>query len=173
MRTDLALFAATSGHSGVDRVFRNLVPELARLGLRVDLLTVAGHGPDYGEAPPGVRRMPLGTRHVHSALLPLVRYLRRERPQALLTDKDRVNRVALLARVLARVPTRVGVRLGTTVSVNLASRGPLDRWLQTASMRRIYRYADAVLVPSQGVAADLVRHARVPRALVHLSLIHI
>ena len=40
MKTDLAIFAATSGHSGVDRVLRNLVPAVARLGLRVDVLGV-------------------------------------------------------------------------------------------------------------------------------------
>lgn len=160
--TDLAVFAATSGHSGVDRVLGNLVPALAGLGLAVDVLGIAGHGPDYGELPAGVRRIALGTRHVNSALPALVRYLRRARPAALLTDKDRVNRVALLARFLAGVPTRVGVRLGTTVSVNLASRGPLERWLQTRSMRLFYRAADAVLVPSAGAAADLAAHARLP-----------
>jgi glycosyltransferase involved in cell wall biosynthesis len=168
MPPDLALFAATSGHSGVDRVFRNLVPELARRGLRVDLLGIAGHGPDYGVVPRGVRRIVFGTRHVNSALPALVRYLRRERPRALLTDKDRVNRIALLARALARVATRLGVRLGTTVSVNLASRGALERWLQTTSMRSFYRYADAVLVPSAGVARDLEHHARLLPGLIRV-----
>lgn len=161
-RTDLAVFAATSGHSGVDRVLRNLVPAVAARGLRVDVLGIRGHGPDYGDLPAGVRRVDLGTRHVTSALPALVRYLRRERPRALLSDKDRVNRVALIARRLAGVDTRVGVRLGTTVSVNLASRGALDRWQQTISMRLLYRDADAVLVPSRGAAEDLARHARLP-----------
>ena len=143
---DLAVFAATSGHSGVDRVLRNLVPAIAALGVRVDVLGIAGHGPRFEALPPGVRHLPLNARHVNSALPALVRYLRRERPAALLSDKDRVNRVALLARRLARVPTRVGVRLGTTVSVNLASRGAWERAVQTASMRWCYPAADAVLV---------------------------
>jgi glycosyltransferase involved in cell wall biosynthesis len=168
MTTDLAIFLATSGHSGVDRVFRNLVPEFARRGLRVDLLAIRGHGPDYGELPAGVRRIVFGTAHVNTALPALLRYLRRERPRVLLSDKDRVNRTSLIAQRLARVPTRVGVRLGTTPSVNLANRGALERWLQTASMRRLYRRADAVLVPSRGAAADLSRLARLPSSLVHV-----
>jgi len=161
--TDLAIFAATSGHSGVDRVLRNLVPAIAAHGLRVDLLGIGGHGPHWDELPAGVQRVALGTRHVNSALPALVRYLRRVRPAALLSDKDRVNRAAIIARALARVDCRLGVRLGTTVSVNLASRGRLDRWLQTWSMRTLYRHADAVLVPSQGAADDLARHAHLPR----------
>jgi glycosyltransferase involved in cell wall biosynthesis len=168
MSVDLAIFAATSGHSGVDRVLRNLVPAIAALGLRVDVLGVAGHGPVFPALPDGVRHLPLGAAHVNTAIPALVRYLRAERPAAMLSDKDRVNRAALLARALARVPTRVGVRQGTTVSVNLASRRASERWLQTASMRWIYPFADAVLVPSAGAADDLAAYARLPRERIHV-----
>lgn len=163
MATDLAIFAATSGHSGVDRVLRNLVPAIARLGPSVDVLGVEGHGPTFLELPTGVRHLPLGAAHVNTAVPALVRYLKCERPAALLSDKDRVNRAALFARWIAGGATRVGVRQGTTVSVNLASRKPTERWLQTASMRWIYPHADAVLVPSVGAADDLAAYARLPR----------
>lgn len=166
MTVDLAVFAATSGHSGVDRVLRNLVPAIARLGLRVDVPGIAGHGPRFDTVPDGVRLVPLHAHHVNSALPALVRYLRRERPTAMLSDKDRVNRAAIFARWLARVPTRVGVRLGTTVSVNLASRGAWERAVQTASMRWIYPAADAVLVPSAGAADDLAAHAHLAREAI-------
>jgi len=165
---DLAVFAATSGHSGVDRVLRNLVPAIARLGLRVDVLGVEGHGPKFDVLPQGVRHLPLGARHVNSAIPALIRYLRRERPEALLCDKDRVNRAALIARRLAGAKTRVGVRLGTTVSVNLASRGAFERFVQRASMRWIYPLADAVLVPSVGAADDLAAYADLPRGRIHV-----
>lgn len=166
MSPDLAVFAATSGHSGVDRVLQNLVPAIARLGLTVDVLGVEGHGPRFDQLPAGVRRVPLGAAHVNSAIPAVVRYLRREGPAALLSDKDRVNRAALAARWLARLPTRVGVRLGTTVSVNLASRGWWERRVQTASMRWLYPAADAILVPSAGAADDLAVHAHLPRSRI-------
>lgn len=168
MSTDLAIFAATSGHSGVDRVLRNLVPAIARLGVTVDVLGIDGHGPHFDQLPEGARHLPLGAQHVNSAIPALIRYLRRERPQAMLSDKDRVNRAALLARAVARVPTRVGLRQGTTVSVNLASRGAIDRWTQTLSMRWCYPAADALLVPSAGAADDLAAFARLPRERIHV-----
>ena len=46
----IALFLATSGHSGVDRAMQNLIPELARRGFRVDLLNIRQHGPYLKEA---------------------------------------------------------------------------------------------------------------------------
>lgn len=166
--TDLAIFTATSGHSGVDRIVANLVPALASLGLRVDVLKIRGHGPSLEHVPPGVRIVDLDSDHVLSALPGLVRYLRRERPRALLSDKDKVNRTALWARALARTATRGYVRLGTTVSTNLASRGIVDRAVQRWSMRTFYRWADGVVVPSQGVADDLGAFARLPCELIRV-----
>jgi len=161
-RTDLALFLATSGHSGVDRIMRNLVPEFARHGLRIDLLRVKGHGPYWDELPNNVRTVDLGVSHVNTALPALVRYLRRNRPEVLLSDKDKVNRTALMARALARVDTRVAVRIGTTVSKNLERRGWWARNSQLASIRLLYRHADGILTPSEGAAEDLARIAELP-----------
>jgi len=156
----LAIFAATSGHSGVDRIVRNLAIQLDAWGIGVDLLRIRGHGPEIQTgALAHARLVDLGAGHVTTSLPALVRWLRLERPAALLTDKDRVNRIAIIARRLAGVDTRLCVRLGTTVSVNLAGRGRTERWLQRASFRHLYPRADAVIVPSQGVAVDLSDYA--------------
>lgn len=166
-RPDLAIFVATSGHSGVDRIVTNLLPEFARAGLRVDLLQVHGHGPHIEALPHGVRRIELGSRHVSTSLLPLVRYLRRNQPRVLLSDKDRANRTALRAVRWSRVPTRVFVRLGTTVSVNLEAKRRLEAWIQRRSIRR-YGSAAGVIVPSQGAADDLARVGGLARETIRV-----
>jgi len=165
----IAIFAATSGHSGVDRVMRNLVMQMDAWGFGVDLLKIRGHGPEVEQQ--GLVRarvIDLGAAHVNSAFAALVRYLRQQRPRALLTDKDRVNRIAILARAIAGVDTRIVVRLGTTVSVNLADRGMVERMLQRASIRWLYPRAHAVLVPSRGVAKDLVDYAGLASAHIRV-----
>jgi glycosyltransferase involved in cell wall biosynthesis len=164
----IAIFAATSGHSGVDRVMTNLVMQWVAWGLPVDLLQVRGHGPHIAAPPPGLRLVDLGTRHVLSALPAILRYLRRERPRAMLCDKDRVNRIAILARGMSRRDTRLVVRLGTTLSRNLESRSRRESWLQTQSVRRLYPLADRVVVPSLGVAEDLAAHTGLDRGHVHV-----
>lgn len=161
--TDLAVFLATSGHSGVDRLAKNLIPALARRGYRIDLLKVRDHGPNLPEIPEGVRVVELGTRHVYPSLLPLLRYLRRERPRSLLSDKDRVNHTALLARALSGSPTYLALRMGTTVSIDLAKRKPWQRALTRASMGKLYPYADNVLVVSGGVADDMAAYTGLSR----------
>jgi glycosyltransferase involved in cell wall biosynthesis len=163
MATDLAIFLATSGHSGVDRLARNLVPALARRGYRIDLLKVRNHGPHLDAVPEGVRIVDLGSSHVYPSLPPLVRYLRRERPASLFCDKDRVNHTALLALKLAGVSTHLTLSMGTTVSIDLAGRGAWHRWKTRLSMGRLYAYADNVIVTSAGVADDMAAYTGLAR----------
>lgn len=165
----VAFFLATSGHSGVDRVMQRLIPAVAARGYPVDLLRVRGHGPDLGGEVRGVRVVDLGCSHVYACVGRVARYLRRERPTAMLADKDRVNRTALLARALSGVPVRLVLRSGTTISVDLASRGALDRRVQAASMRYLYGRAFRVLVPSLGAARDLSAYAGLPPS--HIAVV--
>ncbi len=159
----IAIFLATSGHSGVDRIMKNLIHGLAAAQVPVDLLRIKGHGPHLPELPPGARSVRLGVSHVQGALPALTKYLKSERPFAILSDKDRVNRTAILARAISRSQTKIAVRIGTTVSENLRRRDPMDRLVQRLSMRLLYPRADAILVPSSGAAEDLSRFARIPR----------
>lgn len=159
---------ATSGHSGVDRAMQHLVPEFARRGYIVDLLKVRKHGPELNETPPGVHIIDLGVNHVYTSLPAVIRYLRREHPAVMLSDKDRVNRTALLARALARVPTRLVFSSGTTISIDLSNRGPFERWLQRTSMGKLYPLADKVIVTSTGVADDMSDYTGLARNLIEV-----
>jgi glycosyltransferase involved in cell wall biosynthesis len=163
----LAIFVATSGHSGVDRVVRNLAPAIAERGVQVDVLRVHGHGPPIEAEPQAnLRIVELDAGHAYTALGPLIRYLRRHRPNALLTDKDRVNRIAILAHRLARSTARLVVRTGTTISSNLAGRKPIDRRINLWSMRYLYRLADAIVLPSKAAADDFAETVGLDRGRV-------
>ena len=161
-RPRLAFLFATAGRSGVDRLIGNLAPEIAARGYSVDLLHVRGHGPRLDDPPPGVRKVDLGARHAETALPALVRYLRREQPDVLMSGKDRINRTAYLARKLAGVSLTQVFRFGTTASVALPGRPLLERSLQRWSFRHLYPRVDRILVPSEGVREDLVEQFGVP-----------
>jgi len=158
----VAIFVATSGHSGVDRLIQHLVPAISRRCYPVDVLKIQGHGPHLEKLPRGVRLIELETKHVYTSFPALVRYLKRSRPAVMMTDKDRVNRTAILARACSRVATRLVVSSGTTISIDLAHRGPYERLLQRSSMGQLYRLADKVIVPSQGVAEDMAAYTGLP-----------
>ena len=158
----LAVFLATSGHSGVDRIMGLLLPHIASRGIKVDLLHVNGKGPHLPSGIKNLRVVQLGSSHSFTSLLPVVRYLKEEKPDALLSDKDRVNQVALLARKLAGTKTRVVVRSGTNITLTLKRRGVLEKLRHYLSMRYLYRWADGVLTASAGSALDLSSFAGIP-----------
>jgi len=162
MGKSLAVFLATSGHSGVDRIMKTLLPSIADRGIRVDLLHVTGHGPHIEEKQPHLRVIQLGSSHSFTGLFPLVGYLRREKPDAILSDKDRVNQVAIIAKHLAGVETKTAVRYGQTVSRRLENRPGWQKTVHYFSMKYLYRRADAIISPSEGAARDLSGFARIP-----------
>ena len=164
----IAIFVATSGHSGVDRLVGNLVPSLARRGYSVDVLKIHGHGPHLEELVPGVRIIDLGTKHVYSSFTALVDYMKLYQPAVMLTDKDRVNRTSLLARRWTGAPLRMVVSSGTTISIDLANRGLFERWLQKNSMRFLYPWADNIIVTSKGVADDMAIYTGLARDRINV-----
>ncbi|MGD9017183.1 MAG: glycosyltransferase [Desulfobacterales bacterium] len=168
-KSTLAVFLATSGHSGVDRVMGNLIPEMAGRGVSIDLLQIRGHGPYMDPLPAGVRRIDLGSTHVNSSLPALVRYLREEKPRVILSDKDRVNRTVLAAAAISGIPCRTVIRVGTTVSKNLDGRRWWHRRAQLISIRHLYARADAIIVPSMGAAEDLGRIGRLDPKKIHVA----
>ena len=168
LQRPLAFFLATSGHSGVDRVMGNLIREIASRGVAVDLLKIRNHGPHLSPIPKGVRVVDLGTAHVNSSLGAVIRYLKTETPRAVLSDKDRVNRLLILAKKATGTSARIIIRVGTTVSSNLARRSWWSRQTQYLSIRRLYSLADAIITPSSGAARDLVRIGKIAPQKVHV-----
>lgn len=164
----VALLFATSGHSGVDRVVANLLPEFGRTGVSFDLLTIANHGPRLDALPANVRALPLSAAHRNTVLPALVRYLRRERPVALLTASHRLNRASLVARMISRVDCRIVIRMGMSLSARAEEMGAWRGRRLLRSMRFWYPRADAVIAPSAGVGEDLQRYAGVTRECLHV-----
>ncbi|PLX84694.1 MAG: glycosyl transferase [Desulfuromonas sp.] len=161
-RPRIAVFVSFSGKGGVERMITRLCGGFIDLGCQVDLLLIKSQSEHLNELPPQVRLVKLGASHSLTCLWPLVRYLRRERPDGLLAAKDRANQVAIIARWLARVPTRLAIRMGTTISAALEGKGTLKKWQWYLPIWLLYRQADEIVGISQGVADDLASITGLP-----------
>jgi glycosyltransferase involved in cell wall biosynthesis len=116
------------------------------------------------------RRLNLRGLETLASIPALALYLRRERPDVLLSGASHVNLVSLWAQRLARVPLRLVLRASNDPigypeafpRAQRALRGCL-RWLA----RRSYPWADAVIAVSRGVAEDLACLTGMPRERIH------
>lgn len=158
----LAVVISFSGQGGVERMVGHLLRGFADLGVTVNLLALGDPAAAPEDLPAGVRRAETGVRHSTLAAPALARYLRRERPAAMLVAKDRAIRSAALARRLAGADTRLVGRLGTNLSAALRGQGPVKRWLRVMPMRRLYPWVDTVVAVSEGVADDTRRITGLP-----------
>lgn len=163
MKGRIALFLPSLRGGGAERVMVTLANGFGARGLAVDLVLAKAEGPYLKDVSEAVRVVDLGVSRVLASLPGLIRYLRRERPAAMLSAMNHANVVALLARKLARIPTRLVVSEHNTLSAGRHTL-PLGRarmmpWL----MRRTYPWATSIVAVSTGVGDDLAEAINIPR----------
>ncbi len=162
----IAIFLSFSGSGGVEKMVVNLAQGFFELGCRVDMVIARAHGVHLQLIPEGIRQIRLGKRHTLSNLPGLARYLKREKPDALLAVKDRGIKVAILARRIAGYKGTIVGRLGTTVSEAICGKGVFRRYLWYGSMRLFFPALDHVVAVSEGVAQDILAITGLPETRV-------
>lgn len=178
----IALFHPCLIQGGIPRVFIELARGLLEQGCDVDLVqatpppAIATNCPEPDAAaaedvrqlvPAGVRLIDLNTSRVLNSVVPLGRYLRRERPHALVSGALQANVAAAWARRWAGVSTRLIITehsiLSSVVENAAAARTPIRARISPFFVRWFYPWADAWVAVSPGVAADLAAVSGVPR----------
>ena len=162
----IALYLPSLRGGGAERMFLHLAKGFAERGCTVHLVLARAEGPYLPEVPADLPVFDLRASRVLTSLPGLVRYLRRERPFALLSALDHANSIAVCAQLIARVPTRVVATVHSTPSRVVANARTLRERLLPMWVRPFYRRAHAVVAVSQGVAEELVHYIGVPEQKV-------
>jgi glycosyltransferase involved in cell wall biosynthesis len=168
----VAVYMHTLYNGGVERVMFNLIQGFLERGIRVDLvLDYLEYSPFEKLLPPGTRLLPLGAKSTQKRLPRFIAYLKREKPDAVLSATHFANEVACLAKVAARCSRGPRTRLVLSEHTNLSadirdSAGRVRPRILAATTRWIYPLADAVVAVSDGVAEDMCRVSGLARKRV-------
>lgn len=162
----IALFIPSLHGGGAERVMVSLANGLVRRGIPVDLVLIKDAGVYRSHVDARVRVIDLKGKRVLTSFLAVARYLRRERPDAMLSAMNYVNVVAVWARMLSLGNTRLVLSEHANLSQALADTSGLVSkvlpWLMAVS----YRRADAIVAVSDGVADDLAATLGYPRTAI-------
>jgi len=151
-RIKLLLAIPHLGGGGAERVIANLARYLDPQRFEIYLVLLTDDGPGSEAPPEWVNVHRLGARRVRNAWLRLLRLIRVERPDVILSGMAHLNFLLLLLKPFFRRDTALLIRQNTTASA--AATGLLTR----LAYRNLYPRADGIVCQSQAMADDLAHH---------------
>lgn len=145
-------FLPDFGGGGAQRTLINLSAAFRQAGHDVILAAAQPDGPARGWVDPQVRTMSVGRGQLRHALLPLIRLMRTERPDVVLSTGLDANLIAVAARALAGRPRP---KLVVRETNSHRARGDVGMVRQRLT-GFAYQRADAVVALSEGVRQELI-----------------
>jgi glycosyltransferase involved in cell wall biosynthesis len=158
----VAFFLGSFGGGGIERITAHLAHNFVKLGVQIDLILNRADPTHLWQMPTETRIIDLKAPNLYLSLPGLVRYLRQDRPIALLAADHYLNEIALLAKRLARVPLRLVVAEHNQLSQTARNATKLKGRLTPLFARYLYPWADGIVAVSDGVAKDLAATALLP-----------
>ncbi len=164
----IALFHPCLIHGGIQRVFVDLALGFLERGLAVDIVQATSEGEFRDQVPVGARLVDLNASRALTSIIRLARYLRRERPDAVISGAIQTNLAAVLARAIARVPSRLVLTEHNIVSAIARDAPMLRTRVSPFFVRKLYPWADEIVTISEGSAEDLAVILGIPKNRIHV-----
>lgn len=162
----IALFLPSLEGGGAEKVMVTLANEFACRGFLVDLVVASAIGPYLSMLDPTVNIHDLRVPRVYKSLFPLIKYLRRFRPRALLSFMGYANAIAILACKLSAVGTRIVVSEHSFISGEQQLSNGLRAKISFLLIKQLYGIAHAVCSVSEGASRDLEKFVGLKRGSV-------
>ncbi len=156
----------TSG--GVEKMRLALARELIALGYDVDLVLCRVEGEYLPQVPKEARIVDLKAARTRNSLIPLIKYLRNETPDAMVVSLGPPNIIALLAGMFSGAGAPIFVTQHNALSNQTRSTATLQQKLVPWAYRALFPRAAGVLAVSEGVANDMAAVTRYPRDRIHV-----
>ena len=155
-----AFFIPGLNGGGAQRVFVTLVNTLVNLTNHpIHLVTAREGGVFESLVDERVVRVVLGQKRILRSILPLARYIRAERPTAVVSTLDYCNVAFLCATCFTRIPFRKVIREANVIPDQVNSlRETLESVGLRFLMRLFYRRADDVIIITKDVETSLISH---------------
>lgn len=163
----VAFFLPGLYEGGTERIILNLAKGISGRGYNVDLVLARAEGPYMSQVPDGVRLIDLKAPRVLGSVPALAKYLRYERPTALLSAMF-ANVIALWARCLCGIPYRLIITEHNTLSSVIKNKKDLRWQLYPKLAGYFYPLADHIIAVSNDVARDLTVSAGIPKNLIQV-----
>ena len=135
---------------GAERLHIHLTKEFIARGYSVDFVLMQVHGELLGSRPVGSQVVDLNAPRVRHALLPFVRYLKKEKPDAIIVAMWPLTIIGVLAHRIAGCPGKLLLSDHNYLPSTPYGKG-VSGLIMKITMQLFYPFADAIVAVSQGV----------------------
>ena len=158
----VALYLHDLAGGGVERQTLIIADAFRRYGADVTLVLHRLRGQLLDQIPPGLRVVDLNSSRTIMDVPRLVHFLRRAKPDILMSNVDLNNVAALLAKSISLSKTRIVICQHNTISGSFALTESLGYRLTPVLYRLLSPFITRAVAVSDGVAAELIHRAGVP-----------
>jgi glycosyltransferase involved in cell wall biosynthesis len=142
---------------GAEGAVVRLANALAARGTNTTILALDMTGPWKERVSPGVDLVALGTGRASRSLIPLLRFLRRVKPDVFISNLAHLNLLSVMAHTISASTAKLILVEHNHLKSRSIWRGTWRDEMLSAGIRRLYRRADTVLAVSQGVRRSLIQ----------------
>jgi glycosyltransferase involved in cell wall biosynthesis len=142
---------------GTEKLALDIATDQISRGYAVDIVLLNEHRDVTCVVPVGARVIKLVAPRTRNALIPLVGYLRRERPDAVLASMWPMTTLMIISNMLAGLHARIIISDHNPLSIQYAEWGLIHRFFLKLTVRLTYHLAYARVAVSKGVASDVAR----------------
>lgn len=159
----IAILLPDLNGGGAEKISVNLANEMYRRGYIVDMVLMRAEGDFLSLLDPGINVVDFKAKRLRSGFIPLISYLHKVKPSAMLACMWPLTIMALAAKLVLRSKTRMVVAEHNTWSREQSTFSAVKRKLIPLSMRSLFPYADAIVAVSEGAAEDFADYTELPR----------
>jgi len=159
----ISLLLSSLAGGGAEKISLNLAKHLLNKNYEVDIVLSEFSGELADDVPEEASVVNLGASRELASTIPLIRYLRNESPDVMVSTGTGMNIISCLSKIVAMDNTKRIIRIQNTMS---QITGQLSRpehraipWL----IKLLFPIADEIVAVSEGVARDLINISSISR----------
>lgn len=154
-KTHIAFFIPSMRGGGAERMFVNMANEFSKKNFRVDLVIAQKEGPYLKYISNGINIIDLQSPRIMKSLFPLIRFIKDEKPDILLSTIRHVNMISILAGMLSNTNVKLIVRQAIHTK-----RYPNK--IKSLIERYLLNKANIIIAISKGVKDSLIETFKIP-----------
>ncbi|MGB7440884.1 MAG: glycosyltransferase [Coleofasciculaceae cyanobacterium] len=164
----VVFFLKYIGGGGAEGAMLNLARGLSEQGFDVELVLSTAKNSHLWRVPSGIKIVDLDSPQFLGNVFSLASYIRKTKPQALLSALHFTNEIAILAKLISGRFTKVLVCEQNTLSQRAKYETKLIKRLTPFIARLTYPFSDEIVAISQGVAEDLIEITGLSPERIHV-----